>query len=99
VHACIRLLNLKRFVWESTRKLQSLKEKMMKKQRLFHSKNSTPYWSVLAYDAEYKSALKPNNFMSLLQAQYKNAGRQKKENDPTPGIVPDAKAETSLQHL
>jgi len=44
----------------------------MKKQRLFHSKNSKPYWSVLVHDAGYKPLLKPNNFMSLLQAQYKN---------------------------
>ena len=56
----------------------------MKKQRLFHSKNSKPYWSVLTYNAEYKPHLKPNNFMSLLQAQYKNAGGVPVKNKTNP---------------
>lgn len=63
----------------------------MKKQRLFHSKNSTPYWSVLTHDTEHKTALKPNNFMSVLQAQYKT--------HPGTGSVLDAKEATPVQHL
>ena len=58
----------------------------MKKQWLFHSKNSTPYWSVLAYDAKYKSTLKLNNFMSLLQVQYKNSRVTEKGKQSNSGL-------------
>jgi len=48
----------------------------MRKQRLIHmmhSKSHKKYWGVLASGAAYKTFRKPNNFMSLLQAQYQNA--------------------------
>lgn len=45
----------------------------MKKQKLFHSKHSKPYWGVLASETAHKPFLKPNNFMKLLQGQYQNA--------------------------
>ena len=60
---------------------------MIKKQRLFHSKNSKPYWSVLANDdAGYKPLLKPNNFMSLLQVQYKDDKASEKGKQPRYGL-------------
>jgi len=37
------------------------------------SKSHKKYWGVLARGAAYKTFGKPNNFMSLLQAQYQNA--------------------------
>ena len=40
----------------------------MKKQRPVGNKNSKPYWGALA-DSPF---LRPNNFMSLLRAQYQN---------------------------
>ncbi|MEO8354491.1 MAG: hypothetical protein ABI621_01115 [Chloroflexota bacterium] len=58
----------------------------MKKQRLFPSKNSTPYWSILAYHAGYKFLLKPNNFMDLLQVQYKNDKASEKGKQPHHGL-------------
>jgi len=42
----------------------------MKKQKLFRSKNSKPYWGVLAFDTAYKPVLTSSNFMKLLQVQY-----------------------------
>ncbi len=47
----------------------------MRKQRLIRmmrSKSHKKYWGVLARDTAYKTFHKPNNFMSLLQAQYQN---------------------------
>ena len=41
--------------------------------RMRHSKSHKKYWGVLARGAAYKTFHKPNNFMSLLQAQYQNA--------------------------
>ena len=48
----------------------------MKKQRLIRmgrSKSHKKYWGVLASGAADKTFRKPDNFMSLLQAQYQNA--------------------------
>lgn len=71
----------------------------MKNQRLFPSKNSRPYWSILAYNAEYKFPLKPNNFMDLLQVQYKDDKASEKGKQPRSGSILDAKAEIPVQHL
>ncbi|HLO29678.1 MAG TPA: hypothetical protein VK249_11115 [Anaerolineales bacterium] len=46
---------------------------MTKKQRQFRSKNSKPYWGVLAGEPVYKPLLTPNKFMKLLQGQHQNA--------------------------
>jgi len=49
---------------------------MTSKQRLIRrgpSKSHKKYWGVLARGTAYKTFSKPNNFMSLLQAQYQNA--------------------------
>jgi hypothetical protein len=59
--------------WMPDREVQSIKERMVKKQRILRSKSRKQYWGVLAPDPAYKTFRKTNNFMSLLQAQYQNA--------------------------
>jgi hypothetical protein len=46
---------------------------MIKKKRPFHGRNHPPFWGVLAYEKDHVPHLKPDQFMSLLKAQYKNA--------------------------
>jgi hypothetical protein len=45
---------------------------MIKNQKLFHSQIRKPYWGVLARDSGLQTIHKPENFMSLLQAQSQN---------------------------
>jgi len=47
---------------------------MIKNQKEFHSPIHTPYWGVLARDLNVQTIHKPENFMSLLQAQYQKTG-------------------------
>ena len=54
----------------------------MKKQRVFHSKHSKPYWGVLAHETAYKPLPTPDNFMKLLQGQYQNANVPGKDKQP-----------------
>ena len=54
----------------------------MKKQRLFRSKHSKPYWGVLAYETVHKPFPTPNTFMKLLQNQYQNAKVPGKDKQP-----------------
>ena len=54
----------------------------MKKQRVFHSKHSKPYWGVLARDTAFKPFLTPNIFMKLLQSQYPNTNMPGKDKQP-----------------
>ena len=46
---------------------------MVKKQRMLRNNSRKQYWGVLAPDPAYKKFHKPEKFMSLLQAQYRNA--------------------------
>ena len=45
---------------------------MIKDQKLSHSPIHKPYWGVLARDLGLQTIHKPENFMSLLQAQSQN---------------------------
>ena len=45
---------------------------MIKDQKLFQSIIRKPYWGVLARDSNLQGIHKPENFMSLLQAQSQN---------------------------
>ena len=68
------------------REVQSIKERMVKKQRILRSKSRKQYWGVLAPDPAYKTFRKTNNFMGLLQAQYQNAeGVPDSARDGVPG--------------
>ncbi len=55
---------------------------MTKKQRLLRSKDSKPYWGVLARDTTYKPFLTPNNFIKLLQGHYQNTSVPGKDKQP-----------------
>lgn len=47
---------------------------MIKDQKQLHSQIRKPYWGVLARDLNIQTIHKPENFMSLLQAQSQNTG-------------------------
>jgi hypothetical protein len=54
----------------------SQRRKMIKNQKEFHSPDHKPYWGVLARDLNTQAIHKPENFMSLLQAQYQKGGTE-----------------------